>query len=70
MSRRQSSDSGSSPVLPRAVAAARGAANLANNSAARGSPHARRKFAVNGGAVSGSGGGVTDYQVILAPKNL
>ncbi len=51
---------GSSPVaLPRSVAAARSSAHL---QAARGSPHVRRKFAVNS-TLNGGNNNVSDYQV-------
>ena len=50
----------SSPALPRAVAAARGS-NL-QAQAARGSPHVRRKFAVNNSVKGASH--ASDYQVI------
>ncbi len=53
---------GSSPVaLPRSVAAVRGGAHL--HAAARGSPHVRRKFAVNSTLNGGNNNNVSDYQV-------
>jgi hypothetical protein len=56
---------GSSPAaLPRSVAAARGGAHLhAAATAARGSPHVRRKFAVNSTLLNGGNNTVSDYQV-------
>ncbi len=52
---------GSSPAaLPRSLAAARSGAHL--HVAARGSPHVRRKFAVNS-TLNGGNNNVSDYQV-------